>query len=98
MNTIIIRASIVTFFGSLCLVVCQLVLSNELAIVGYEVAKLDKDIALVSDENRSIVQEIAKSSSLATISQKAHALGFVPVTSYMSIVPDSFPVALKPSR
>jgi cell division protein FtsL len=63
-----------------CLVVSlflvQLVFANSLATDGEKLAKIDQEIQKLNEENTTLKVEIARESSLVTLSQKAKDIGF----------------------
>lgn len=55
----------------------QLVFANNLATDGEKLAKIHEEIKRLDAENTTLKVEIAKESSLVTLSQKAQNLGFL---------------------
>ncbi len=58
------------------LFVTQLVFAANLSTDGQKLAKIEEEIARRESENANLKTEIARQSSLASLSQKAKALGF----------------------
>lgn len=79
---------------ALVLIVCQLVISTELAATGMNVKNIDQKISDLSDENQVLEVKVASISSLAKIYDQAKASGFVKATTNtVNITKEQFPVA-----
>ena len=72
--------AVALFFG-------QLVFANKLATDGEKLSNIEKQIKTIQEENVNLKVEVAKESSLVTISKKAQNLGFSKPTQV--IVPQS---------
>lgn len=65
------------------LLVVEIIVTNELAGYGKKVAETDRAIDVLREENQLLQEKVASLSSLLTIEEKAHALGF---TAFPNIV------------
>ena len=78
------------------LVVVEIILTNQLVGGGRTVRDVDLIVDQLRDENALLEQQVASSSSLATIAVKARELGFmIPTKSqFVTIIPSELPVAI----
>lgn len=67
-----------TFLGVIVMMLLflQVMVSNRLATVGTSIAKIEKDVQQLNEENIDLRQKIASNSSLLVIENKAKLLGF----------------------
>lgn len=74
-----IKVKIVVVFASviIALFASQLVFANNLASEGERLSQMENEIQMLEGQNTTVKAEIAKSSSLVTLSSKAENLGFV---------------------
>ena len=81
------------------LIVCEIILTNQLAGSGRTMRTTDKAIDTLRQDNAFLEQQIASASSLATVAVRAGEMGFVEPakTQYITSITD-FPVALNRSR
>lgn len=79
------------------LLVIRIIVSNSLASFGENMRQIDLRIARMSEENELLSQQVASSSSLITIDERAAEFGFIEPTKSQIITmgQDQFPVALK---
>lgn len=91
-------ASIVLPILAVCLGVCQIVFTNELAGVGSSLQSYDSKIETLVTENATMNQKVASFSSLLTVEERAKAMGFVETKKYLTIGESQFPVALNTAR
>lgn len=54
----------------------QLVFANNLAVDGQKLSEIEDQIAKLEEDNTTLRAEIAKESSLSTLSQRAEEMGF----------------------
>ena len=82
------------------LVVVQIILANQVAGSGKEIRAIDQSISTLQWDNEQLELAVASESSLISIAQKAHELGFVEPSQsqYLSVAPETFPVALNDSH
>ena len=80
---------------AVCLVVSQIILSNQLVGSGKAVRNIDLTIDAIRSENESLDHHVASASSLITISERATQLGFVEPekTQYVTLDVSTLPVA-----
>ena len=71
-----LRLLVISSFLLFILLFAQLVFANNLATGGQKVAGVEEEIQRLEAENTSIQAQIAKTSSLKNLSQKAQELGF----------------------
>jgi cell division protein FtsL len=74
-----IQRQVFTRVGAITIVVLlllQVIVSNQLATKGLEIADIEKNIGDLRETNTRLSQEVASSSALLAISEKAHELGF----------------------
>lgn len=76
------------------LLLVQVYVSNRLANTGVEVAEIEREIEELVEENEMFRQKTASASSLLTLKERAHHLGFVKPTAPVYLSRD-IPVALK---
>lgn len=62
---------------AIVLLVCQVVVSNELATLGKKLGKIDYQVSLESDIHEALTAQVASASSLMTVRERAATLGFV---------------------
>ena len=60
----------------LLLLVVQVLVSNRLSTTGERITKIDEEIEKIEEENDSLEKEIASSSSLLILRERASLLGF----------------------
>lgn len=65
---------------ALFMLVCQVVVSNELATLGKTLGKIDYQISQENDVHEVLAAEVASASALMTVREKATAMGFVEPT------------------
>ena len=70
-------AFVLLVLSAVIFVIGQLVLSNSLATQGKLLAKLQRDVALLDEENLRLELEIAKAGSLTNIASQSVNFGFV---------------------
>lgn len=73
-----------------------MLVSSQLATAGEKLTAIDKQIKALEEENESLKKEIAISSSLTTIAEKAMETGFSKVENFLYLVEEPF--AYKNSR
>lgn len=78
----------------LILALIQLVISHQLATTGEKIRQLEEKAACLEEENRALVEETSKLSSLSKISLEAEKGGFLRTTRVLHLTPQ-VPVALK---
>lgn len=81
-------------FIAVALVILELVVTNQLAVMGEKVKDAEARIDLLRTENELLSEQIASASALLTIASKAQSLGFVKPASTVNLAPEQFPVAL----
>ena len=69
------------------LVILQILASNELASMGKSTYAIDQQVDQLREENARLTQQIAASSSLLVIEERAVTLGFVKNTAFLSLGP-----------
>lgn len=91
-----VRILKVLFSALIFLGLVQVMISNQLATAGEKLTQLDREIKALEEENGSLRKEIAVSSSLTTIAEKAEEDGFLKAESFLYLVEEPF--ALNSSR
>jgi len=73
-----IKVKLVLFIGITVtfLIFTQLVYAGNLAVDGQRLADIEEHIKILEDDNITLKVDIAKETSLATLSQKAQKLGY----------------------
>ena len=72
-----LKILMLVFFIVLSLVFTQLVFANNLAVDGQKLSEIENKAKKLEEENTSLKVEIARVSSLSSLSTKAGELGFV---------------------
>jgi len=80
-----ILISILIFLG-----LFQVVVSNQLATAGEKLTQIDEKIRGLENENERLKREIAISSSLTTIAEKAEEIGFLKVENFLYLTEEPF--------
>lgn len=80
----------VLFIVSIFLGLFQVVLSNQLATAGEKLTRIDEEIKALEEENELLKKEIAVSSSLNTISEKAEKIGLIKIESFIYLGEEPF--------
>lgn len=98
-----IRSVFQLFFRALPLwviisIVIQVVLSNQLVILGKKVHVIDLEKERIFSENEQVAQQAAMLTSLAKLEERAIALGFIRPQHILTIRANSFIVALQLSK
>lgn len=78
----------------LFLALTQLAISHQLANTGEKIRQLEEETALLEEENRVLVEQTSKLSSLSRISLQAEKVGFLRTTRVLHLTPQ-VSVALK---
>lgn len=78
----------------IAVVLAEFTVTNYLAGKGREVGGIDRQIVVLQEENERLAQQVASTSSLLAVSERARALGFIEPVHYMTIGPEQFTVAL----
>lgn len=86
--------TLLTFFAVGILALVQVILSNNLAILGEKIKTREVQINALSLENRQLEEELSQNWSLATLSEEAGKIGLVKADSIIYLTPQ-IPVALK---
>lgn len=81
--------------GILLCIVFEIVISNDLVLLGKSVQELDGEREKLVRENEVLAAQVAEQSSMVTIEHRAKELGFVQPKEIISIRPDSMAVALQ---
>ncbi len=84
-------------FVAVILVIMQVVISNHLIGSGKTVSEIEEELLVIRQENEELRQQIASSSSLLTLGEKAKALGFEKNIHTLFITVES-PVAFGPRQ
>lgn len=98
-----IRSVLRLFFHTLPLwviisIIVQIIGSNQLVMLGKRVHEVDLERERILGENEQVAQEVAMRTSLATLEERATALGFVRPQHIITVRAHSFVVALQPSK
>jgi len=72
------------------LAVFQIIVSNQLATAGGKLAEIDQEIKLLEEENEYLKREIAISSSLTTIAEKAEKAGYLETNNFLYLTEEPF--------
>lgn len=84
---------------AIILVVSQVVVSNELATLGKRLGQIESELRIESDVRESLEIQIASTSSLLTLRDRALTLGFIEPTSKQILnLSREVPVALDVSQ
>ena len=78
----------------LVLALTQLAISHQLANTGEEIRQLEQETARLEEENRALIEQTSKLSSLSKISLEAENGGFLRTTRVLHLTPQ-VSVALK---
>ena len=81
--------------GILVCIVLEIVISNDLVLLGQGVQRLDGEREKLVRENEVLAQQVAEHSSMVTIEHNAKELGFVRPKEIITIRPNSMAVALQ---
>lgn len=80
---------------AIILVVLQVVISNELAMLGKRLGQLDTQVSRETDLNEALSTEVASASSLLVLRERAQKLGFIePTAKQIMSLTLEVPVAL----
>jgi len=83
---------------AVALLICQVIVSNELATLGKKLGRIDYEIGIESDIHEALAAEAASASALMTVRERATAMGFIePSTKQILHLPQSIPVAFDPN-
>jgi cell division protein FtsL len=84
----------VVVISVLLLALTQLAISHQLANSGEKIRRFEEETARLEEENRALIEQISKLSSLSKISLQAEKLGFLRTTRVLHLTPQ-VSVALK---
>ena len=90
-----VRLFKILIFALLLLGTFQVIVSNQLANAGEKLTQIEKEIKTLEEENEELKREIAISSSLTTIAEKAEEMGFLRMENFLYLTDEPF--ALKNS-
>ena len=85
----------VLIFVLILLGIFQVIVSNQLANAGEKLTQIEEEIKILEEKNEWFKREIAISSSLTTIAEKAEEMGFLRVENFLYLTDEPF--ALKNS-
>lgn len=71
-----VKILVICAFIVVSLFFAQLVFANNLAVDGQKLSEIEDQIAKLEEDNTTLRAEIAKESSLSTLSQRAREMGF----------------------
>ena len=85
----------ILIFVLILLGVFQVIVSNQLANAGEKLTQIEEEIKILEEKNEGLKKEIAVSSSLTTIAEKAEEIGFLRSENFLYLTDEPF--ALKNS-
>lgn len=82
--------------ATVILLVVEILVTNELVGFGKKVGEADRAIDVLREENQLLQEKVASLSSLLTIEEKAHALGFTSIPNVVTIGTEDVAFHLQP--